>query len=75
MCNSSDPRIKIFMGKSFYNKLERFFAYRLWHDEKFSKVSYLSLDIFHMCMPENRLNQKIQELKLNENNSFNLTSD
>ena len=40
---------------------------------KLSKVSYLSLDIFHMYRPENRLNQRNQELKLNENNRLYLT--
>lgn len=59
------------MGSHFINLTSiSIFLCRLWQGKNTSNVRYLSVDISHTCMPENRLNQKIPELKSNKNKVF-----
>ena len=66
MYNLRHRWIKIFIGGHFKNEINSNFQ-SLLHRAKLNEVHYLSLDIFHMYRTDNRLNQKFQELKSNEN--------
>ena len=66
MYNLRNRWIKILIGGHFKNKINANFQ-SLLHREKLNEVRYLSLGIFHMYRIDNRLNQKFQELKSNEN--------